>query len=79
MVKEGKILCIISENTEDIPTGEHKATLIDFHPFEPSAYCWDAGWEAEINGREVYISESGLVYAGSKCDVQVGHAPSLEE
>jgi hypothetical protein len=62
--------------------------VIEFHPYEPSAYVWCAGWSCEYQQQgetiEYFVDEGGIVY-GDDSDKPhenmskvVGFAPEIK-
>lgn len=56
-----------------------KLSVEEFQPYEPSAYCWSAGWVCvnEDDGMEYFIDESGQVWRQPENDL-VGVAPEIK-
>ncbi len=50
----------------------------EFHPLEPSAYCWDAGWTCYGGDTEYFVSQDGTVYRQPENAV-CGVAPVIRE
>lgn len=52
----------------------------EYHPYEPSAYVWDAGWSCwdPNEDQDYFVSETGSVYLHGS-DRVVGVAPEIQE
>jgi hypothetical protein len=49
-----------------------KLDVVEFLPFEPSNYVWEAGWIASDDETDYFVSESGDVFLGDK-SVGIAH------
>jgi hypothetical protein len=60
---------------------KRKLDVVEYHPFEPSAYVWDSGWscvDSKDSDEEYYVSEGGDVFLHGKSEV-IGIAPAVKE
>lgn len=57
---------------------ESELRVEEFCPYEPSAYCLDAGWTCfSVGGIEYFVSTDGNVYKQPENDF-VGIAPEIK-
>lgn len=50
--------------------------IVEYHPYEPSAYCWSPGWTCCEGEDEYFVDETGLVWV-QPANVVVGIAPEI--